>query len=91
MPAPASLARALEGVDRAFLLTNSTEKAGSQQLAFVAAASQAGVKHIVKLSQFLADPQSPVRYLEGVDVTSKGPPAEGQDPNWCHPGVLRTQ
>ena len=60
---PESLSLALEGVERAFLLTNSTERAESQQLAFVEAASQAGVKHVVKLSQLLADSQSPVRFL----------------------------
>ncbi|MDR7126475.1 SDR family oxidoreductase [Pseudotabrizicola sp. 4114] len=60
---PASVERALQGVDRAFLLTNSTERAESQQLAFVAAAQRAGVKHIVKLSQLHASADSPVRFL----------------------------
>ena len=32
---PESLRRALEGVDRAFLLTNSTERTEAQQIAFV--------------------------------------------------------
>ena len=49
---PPSLERALQGVDRAFLLTNSTERAEVQQLGFVAAARRSGVRHIVKLSQF---------------------------------------
>src|SRR4051794_27781063 len=35
---PGSLDRALAGVDRAFLVTPSTERAEAQQLAFVAAA-----------------------------------------------------
>ena len=35
---PESLRRALEGVDRAFLLTNSTERTEAQQIAFVEAA-----------------------------------------------------
>lgn len=47
---PETLLNALAGVDRAFLLTNSTERAEAQQLAFVDAAKQSGVKHIVKLS-----------------------------------------
>ncbi len=33
---PASIRRALEGVDRAFLVTNSSERAEAQQLGFVA-------------------------------------------------------
>jgi uncharacterized protein YbjT (DUF2867 family) len=58
-----SLAYALEGMDRAFLLTNSSEQAEDQQSAFVAVAESAGVKHIVKLSQWAADKDSPVRFL----------------------------
>jgi uncharacterized protein YbjT (DUF2867 family) len=60
---PESLTRALEGVDRAFLLTNSSERAEAQQSTFVDVASRAGVKHIVKLSQWAADMDSPVRFL----------------------------
>lgn len=60
---PETLLSALVNVDRAFLLTNSTERAEAQQLAFVDAAHQSGVNHIVKLSQFAADTQSPVRFL----------------------------
>ena len=51
------------GIDRAFLLTNSSEQAEAQQLAFVAAAKRNGVGHIVKQSQLHADSQSPVRFL----------------------------
>ncbi len=58
-----SLAQALEGVERAFLLTPSTEHAEGQQKRFVDAAVTAGVRHIVKLSQLAADPDSPVRFL----------------------------
>ncbi|NJK66228.1 MAG: SDR family oxidoreductase [Microcoleus sp. SU_5_3] len=60
---PKTLLSALVNVDRAFVLTNSTEHAEAQQLAFVDAAHQSGVNHIVKLSQFAADAQSPVRFL----------------------------
>ena len=59
----ASLGRALTGVDRAFLLTPSTDRAEAQQLAFVGTAAAAGVRHVVKLSQFAATPDSPVRFL----------------------------
>src|SRR5258705_11510170 len=51
------------GVDRAFLLTNSSEQAEVQQGTFVDVASRLGGKHIVKLSQWAADPGSPVRVL----------------------------
>ncbi|MEG3882436.1 SDR family oxidoreductase [Microcoleus sp. herbarium7] len=60
---PETLPRVLAGVNRAFLLTNSSEHAQAQQLAFVDAAQQSGVAHIVKLSQFAADANSPVRFL----------------------------
>lgn len=50
-------------MDRAFLLTNSTEQAESQQPTFVDVATHLGVKHIVKLSQWAADLDSPVRFL----------------------------
>ncbi len=59
----ATLARALQGVERAFLLTSSSERAEAQQLTFVEAARAAGVRHIVKLSQWAADRSSPVRFL----------------------------
>jgi uncharacterized protein YbjT (DUF2867 family) len=60
---PATLLSALAGVERAFLLTPSSERAQSQQIAFIDAARQSGVTHIVKLSQFAADAHSPVRFL----------------------------
>jgi uncharacterized protein YbjT (DUF2867 family) len=60
---PTSLRRALEGVDRAFLLTNSTERTEAQQIAFVEAAQAQQVGHVVYLSQLAADPESPVRFL----------------------------
>lgn len=60
---PATLERALGGIEKAFLLTNSTERAETQQRAFVDAARHTGLRHIVKLSQFAADESSPVRFL----------------------------
>lgn len=58
-----SLQRALHGVRRAFLVTNSTERTEHQQKAFVAAAATAGVQQLVKLSQLHAAASSPVRFL----------------------------
>ena len=60
---PETLLNAQRGVERAFLLTNSFERAEAQQIAFIDAARQSGVKHIVKLSQLAADANSPVRFL----------------------------
>lgn len=57
------LLKALQGVDKAFLLTNSSEAAEQLQSNFVDAAKEAGVKHIVKLSQFAAAKNSPVRFM----------------------------
>ncbi|SHM76507.1 SDR family oxidoreductase [Chitinophaga sp. CF418] len=58
-----SLVQALQGIEKAFLLTNSLEQSEQLQLNFVDAAHKAGVKHIVKLSQLAADETSPVRFL----------------------------
>jgi len=60
---PISLRRALDGVDRAFLLTNSSERVEAQQVAFVEAAQAQRVGHVVYLSQLAADQQSPDRFL----------------------------
>ena len=58
-----SMRRACSGVERAFLLTNSTERAEQQQIAFTRVAQQSGVRRIVKLSQLHADANSPGRFL----------------------------
>ena len=60
---PVSLASAMHGIERAFLLTPSSERAEEQQLRFVDEARKARVRHIVKLSQLSADETSPVRFL----------------------------
>lgn len=58
-----TLDQALEGVDRAFLLTNSTDRTERRQLDFVEAARRVGVAHIVKLSQLHASADASVRFL----------------------------
>ena len=60
---PESLKEALKGVTRAFLVTDSSEHVEQLQLAFVEAAKQADVKHIVYLSQLHAAIDSPLRFL----------------------------
>ncbi|MGH8127692.1 MAG: SDR family oxidoreductase [Gammaproteobacteria bacterium] len=61
--APETLFDALDGVERAFLLTPSSENAETQQLSFVDAARRSGVKYIVKQSQLGADLDSSARFL----------------------------
>jgi uncharacterized protein YbjT (DUF2867 family) len=58
-----SIETALSGVQRAFLVTNSSEEAQSLQCRFVDTARHTGLQHIVKLSQLAADPASPMRFL----------------------------
>jgi uncharacterized protein YbjT (DUF2867 family) len=58
-----SLRAALSGVRSAYLVTPSSPEAEAQQVRFAEAAAEAGVGHLVKLSQFAADESSPVRFL----------------------------
>lgn len=58
-----SITDAVVGIDRAYLVTPSSENAEQQQLRFIDAAIAAGVQHIVLLSQLGADIDSPVRFL----------------------------
>ncbi len=60
---PESMQRACAGVERAFLLTNSTERAEQQQIAFTRVAQRSEVRHIVKLSQLHADANARERFL----------------------------
>jgi uncharacterized protein YbjT (DUF2867 family) len=59
----ASMAAALQGARRAYLVTPSSERAEAQQRRFADLAVQAGVRHLVVLSQLAADEHSPVRFL----------------------------
>jgi uncharacterized protein YbjT (DUF2867 family) len=58
-----SIVAALDGVDRAYLVTPSSIHAEAQQIRFAELAAAAGLRHLVKLSQFAADEASPVRFL----------------------------
>jgi uncharacterized protein YbjT (DUF2867 family) len=60
---PASLRKALQDVQRAFLVTNSSDRVEERQLRFVSLARESGVKHIVYLSQLHASSTSPLRFL----------------------------
>ena len=58
-----SIRRALEGIESAFLVTNSSERVQEQQLRFVEEARASKLQRIVYLSQLHADKDSPVRFL----------------------------
>ena len=60
---PASVAAALEGTERAYLVTPSSERAEEQQRRFADLAAKAGLRHLVVLSQLASDEHSPVRFL----------------------------
>jgi len=59
---PETLDSALEGVDRAFLVTPPHPQQAEWEKGFVDAAGRASVLHIVKLSVLAADFDSPVRF-----------------------------
>ena len=85
---PKTVASALIGVERAFLLTNSSEQAETQQLAFVNLARQAGVRHLVKLSQWAADRNSPVRFLRYHAVVEEAIRASGITYTFLRPNLF---
>ncbi|WP_328856590.1 SDR family oxidoreductase [Williamsia herbipolensis] len=58
-----TMAAALRGIDAAYLVTPSSERAEQQQIRFVELAAEAGVSRIVLLSQLGAAIDSPVRFL----------------------------
>jgi uncharacterized protein YbjT (DUF2867 family) len=59
---PETLARALDGVDHAFLVSPSSEQSAELEKTFIAAAKNAGVAHVVKLSVIGADRNSLCRF-----------------------------
>ncbi|SFD68520.1 SDR family oxidoreductase [Spirosoma endophyticum] len=83
-----SLAQALMGIERAFLLTNSSEQAKSQQLSFVKQAQKAGVRYLVKLSQLAADKGSPVRFLRYHSVVEEAIRESGMDFTFLRPNLF---
>jgi uncharacterized protein YbjT (DUF2867 family) len=59
---PETIEAALAGVDRLFLLTTQSSRQPDWERTAIAAAAGAGVAHVVKLSVFRADEQSPLRF-----------------------------
>ena len=59
----AAIAAALDGAERAYLVTPSSERAEEQQKRFADLAAKAGTRHLVVLSQLGSQEDSPVRFL----------------------------
>jgi uncharacterized protein YbjT (DUF2867 family) len=59
----AAVAAALDGSDRAYLVTPSSKKVEEQQKSFADLAAKAGLRHLVVLSQLGAAEDSPDRFL----------------------------
>lgn len=85
---PASLPPVLQQVERVFLLTNSTERTQQQQLTFVQAAREAGVRHIVKLSQLHASAASSVRFLRYHAAVEQAIKDSGMDYTFVRPNLV---
>lgn len=60
---PESVRSALDGARAVYLVTPSSERAEMLQKHFIDRAAEAGVEHVVLLSQLSAAPMSPVRFL----------------------------
>ena len=58
---PETIAAALAGVDRVFLLTTQSSRQPEWERAVIGAAARTGVGQLVKLSVFRADEQSPLQ------------------------------
>jgi uncharacterized protein YbjT (DUF2867 family) len=85
--APETLVAALSGVERAFLLTPSSEQAEEQQINFVNAAEKSGVKHVVKLSQLGADSNSSARFLRYHAAVEQSLQASGMAYTFLRPNL----
>jgi Predicted nucleoside-diphosphate-sugar epimerases len=90
---PETLEAALQGVEKAFLLTPVAERFVQWQKHFIEAAQRANVKHLVKFSGMGADSHSPSELLklhaETDDILrSSGVPFTILQPNSFHQNVL---
>jgi uncharacterized protein YbjT (DUF2867 family) len=68
---PDTLAAALSGVDRVFLLTRQSDRQPDQETAVVNAAARAGARYLVKLSVFRADERSPLKIARQHALTER--------------------
>ncbi len=79
---PASLAPALEGVERALFLSSPAADQAKIQGNFIDAAKRAGVRHVVKFSAGGASPESPASFLRWHGETERQLEASGM--SWTH-------
>jgi uncharacterized protein YbjT (DUF2867 family) len=84
----ATIRRALDGVERAFLVTNSSDRAEEQQLRFVRVARSSGLRHMVYLSQLHAARNSPVRFLRYHAVVEEAIALSGMDYTHLRPNLF---
>jgi len=85
---PGSIAKALQGVEKVFLLTSSSEQTEKWQKDFVAVAKENGVQHIVKLSQLHANVTSPVRFLRYHAAVENSIRDSGMDYTFLRPNLF---
>ncbi len=85
---PETIFPALENIERAFLLTPSSENAENQQKNFVEEAKRGGVKHIVKQSQWAANENSNVRFLRYHAAVEKAIENSGIDYTFLRPNLF---
>ncbi|WP_200912320.1 SDR family oxidoreductase [Pedobacter sp. Leaf216] len=83
-----SILNALKGIENVFLLSNSSDEAEHLQCNFVDAAVKSGVKHIVKLSQFAAELNSPVRFLRYHAVVEEKIKSTGLQYSFLRPNLF---
>ncbi len=84
----ASLATAVAGVDKLVLISPAHVDMVQHQLAVVAAARQAGVKHIVKLSGLGAGPDAPIRLPRNHYEIEQAIIASGIDYTFVRPNLF---
>jgi len=82
MAEPETLHEALEGVDRAMLVSSSDSTMLEVQASFIDAACDAGVKHVVKLSGIIPDIHSKFRFARMHGEAEKKLEDSGMD--WTH-------
>jgi uncharacterized protein YbjT (DUF2867 family) len=91
---PETLPAALNGVEKVFLLTSPTERQAELERNVIAAAKNAGVSHIVKLSAIGAGPDAPPlirdHYLIEQEIERAGIPHTHLRPNGFMQNILMT-
>jgi uncharacterized protein YbjT (DUF2867 family) len=90
MARPESLVTALQGVDRAILISSATPEMQDVQVNFIDAAQRAGVKHVTKLSGIAPDLDSSFRFARMHGEIEKRLEASGMAFTHLRPGEFMT-